>query len=582
MNARTLLDNFDLLAEAPGGVPKLRELILQLAVRGKLVPQEAVTKKGEIHHEEHEGHEGKEEGERIEGPYAVPLGWRWTTLRSVSSDLGQRVPDARFTYVDVSAIDKERGRIGDAVQVLRPEEAPSRARKIVKQGTVIYSTVRPYLLNIAVVDREFDPTPIVSTAFFVMHPHPEVNGRFLFYYLRSQPFTKYVNGAMTGMAYPAVNDAKMSAGPFPLPPLAEQKRIVARVDELMKRCDELEARQKERNERRTALTASCLHALTAGTSPVPPSTRHRHERAWSRVRDHFPLLIDTPESVAELRKTILQLAVQGRLVPQDPRDEPAVELLGRIRVAGECSRKRAGRQQTEPMSPHMRSTNPYDLPKGWTLARFLELGEFGRGKSKHRPRNDPALYKGGRYPMVQTGDVARATGFVTTCTALYNEVGLAQSRMWPAGTMCVTIAANIADTAILDFDACFPDSVVGFVPSPLIGDAQYFEYFMRTAQDKLADFAPSTAQKNINLGILNAVMIPLPPLSEIRRIVTKVKELMVLCDALEARLTQSREDADAFAAAVVNNLCGNTQQGIYNGESCVVGNIGGSNVEASS
>jgi len=144
MTGTTFLDNFNLLAEAPGGVPKLRELILQLAVSGRLVPQEA-GKRG-LHHEDHEEHEGKKEGVEIEGPYAIPPGWRWTTLRSVSRELGQKVPDARFTYIDVSAIDKDRGRIGGDAQVLRPEDAPSRARKIVNVGTVIYSTVRPYLL----------------------------------------------------------------------------------------------------------------------------------------------------------------------------------------------------------------------------------------------------------------------------------------------------------------------------------------------------------------------------------------------------------------------------------------------------
>ena len=139
--------------------------------------------------------------------------------------------------------------------------------------------------------------------------------------------------------------------------------------------------------------------------------------------------------------------------------------------------------------------------------------------------------------MVQTGDVARSGGTITTNTAKYNDDGLAQSLLWPKGTLCITIAANIADSGILDFDACFPDSVVGFVPNSEFESARYFEYFLRTAKANLMDFAPATAQKNINLGILSSLLIPLPPLSEQRRIVGKVDFLMSLCDQLEATVT---------------------------------------------
>jgi type I restriction enzyme S subunit len=120
--------------------------------------------------------------------------------------------------------------------------------------------------------------------------------------------------------------------------------------------------------------------------------------------------------------------------------------------------------------------------------------------------------------------------------------------------MCITIAANIADSAILGFDACFPDSVVGFIPAACIGDARYFEYFLRTAKNRLMDFATSTAQKNINLEILNALLVPLPPIAELHRIVSKVNELMVMCDNLEAKLTQSSEVAEKLAGAVVNHM----------------------------
>lgn len=156
--------------------------------------------------------------------------------------------------------------------------------------------------------------------------------------------------------------------------------------------------------------------------------------------------------------------------------------------------------------------------------------------------------------MVQTGDVARAQRIIRTYTALYNQAGLEQSRLWPEGTLCITIAANIADVALLGFDACFPDSVVGFLPAHPIKDARYFEIFMRTIQASLESYAPATAQKNINLSILNDVWIPLPPLRELEAIVARVDALLALCDDLEARLAATRELQAQFAAAAVHHL----------------------------
>ena len=154
--------------------------------------------------------------------------------------------------------------------------------------------------------------------------------------------------------------------------------------------------------------------------------------------------------------------------------------------------------------------------------------------------------------FIQTGDVARSKGIIETFTGKYNEVGLAQSAKWPKGTLCITIAANIADSGILSCDACFPDSVVGFIPASMFPNARYFEYFIRTAKADLLEFAPATAQKNINLEILNAVLIPLPPLAEQHRIVARVDALMALCDQLEAQLITTEADSSRLLEAVLH------------------------------
>lgn len=146
------------------------------------------------------------------------------------------------------------------------------------------------------------------------------------------------------------------------------------------------------------------------------------------------------------------------------------------------------------------------------VAKLSELGQLERGRSKHRPRNDPRLL-GGPYPLVQTGDIAKAGLYLTKFNETYSEFGLQQSRLWPKGTMCITIAANIAKTAILEFDACFPDSVVGFTPNEKVLNV-YMCYWFDFFQGVLESQAPQAAQKNINLRILSNLDVSLPSMDE--------------------------------------------------------------------
>ncbi len=273
-----------------------------------------------------------------------------------------------------------------------------------------------------------------------------------------------------------------------------------------------------------------------------------------RLLELYEQISEAPDAIARLRRFVLDLAIRGKLVQQNTPDEPAAKLLEAIAIEQAELVKSGKIKKPKALPPVDLAMAPFELPNGWEWARFSELGKFGRGKSKHRPRNDPALYRDGKVPFVQTGDVARSGGRITSHKGFYNEVGLAQSMLWPRGTMCITIAANIADSGILEFDACFPDSVVGLVPASMFESARYFEYFIRTAKANLLEFAPATAQKNINLGILETVLIPLPPLAEQHRIVAKVDELMALCDRLEEARKTREETRDKLTAATLARL----------------------------
>ena len=155
--------------------------------------------------------------------------------------------------------------------------------------------------------------------------------------------------------------------------------------------------------------------------------------------------------------------------------------------------------------------DPATNPKGFDALPLGDrrLGVLDRGRSRHRPRNDPSLL-GGPHPLIQTGDVARCDGRIRNYSQTYSDLGLSQSKMWPAGTLCITIAANIANTGVLEFDACFPDSVVGFVPGAK-ATTEYVQFFLWFLQPLLERTAPHAAQKNINLEILRDLPCPLPP-----------------------------------------------------------------------
>lgn len=163
-----------------------------------------------------------------------------------------------------------------------------------------------------------------------------------------------------------------------------------------------------------------------------------------------------------------------------------------------------------------KQTDIGEIPEEWDVVRLDEVATVERGKFSHRPRNDPKFY-GGSIPFVQTGDVTKANGYLESHSQTLNELGLSVSRMFPAGTIILTIAANIGETAIARYDVCFPDSLVGILPNERV-DTHFLEYMLRAKKEFLDSSATQSAQKNINLQTLKPLQLPLPKLDEQKRI----------------------------------------------------------------
>jgi type I restriction enzyme S subunit len=189
--------------------------------------------------------------------------------------------------------------------------------------------------------------------------------------------------------------------------------------------------------------------------------------------------------------------------------------------------------------------------EGWedkTLEQVSKI--FGRGKSRHRPRNYEKLY-GGIYPFIQTGDIRNCNHYITEYSQTYSELGLAQSKLWPSGTICITIAANIAETGVLTFDACFPDSVIGLVVDEKFADRDFIEYLLQSFKARIQALGKGSAQANINMGTFENELFPFPSVAEQKAIVQKLDALSEETKKLEAIYYQKINDLEELKKSVL-------------------------------
>jgi type I restriction enzyme S subunit len=340
---------------------------------------------------------------------------------------------------------------------------------------------------------------VANEHLFVCRPKDEILGRYLELFLRSPEGQRRILEHFRGSAQGGINSAFAAGTKVPVAPKRDQARIVDRL----------------------------LISL-------------------ERMRSVETKCGDVERLITRSRAAVAQAAVSGKLTADWREEQP-----GDARAEETVAQALAGRASSTDdsfvnPSTTLKSVDASDLlvlPDTWTWAKLPDVGFMSRGRSRHRPRNAPHLY-GGEYPFIQTGDVSGSGGRITSHRQTYSEAGRAQSRLWPAGTVCITIAANIAESALLTYPACFPDSVVGVVPD--ICKPVYLELFIRTARADLNFYAPATSQKNINIGILNEVTVPIPPAAEQLEIVARVQAMLTRFDAVEDRIRDARHIGEAL------------------------------------
>ena len=262
--------------------------------------------------------------------------------------------------------------------------------------------------------------------------------------------------------------------------------------------------------------------------PIPEQEKivAKIEELFSELDNGVETLKKTKQQLAVYRQAVLKEAFEGKFTAHIPCD---VDLSW------------ASEEETKSLPA---------IPTEWRYIALSNLGDLGRGKSKHRPRNDPKLFEGGKYPFLQTGEVKAAKQYITEYSKMYGEFGLQQSKLWPKGTLCITIAANIAETAFLGIDACFPDSVVGFTPYEHI-IPEYIKYFIESQKLRLWAFAPATAQKNINLDTLENLIVPYCSVEEQKAVISEIEARMTICDNIEKTVDIALQQAEAMRQSIL-------------------------------
>jgi len=549
---KLLEKHFDTAFAAPNGIKKLRELILTLAMQGKLVPQDpndqtarellkeiAAEKKRLVKERKIKEPKPLPEIKPEEVPCELPKGWEWvrlgTCMLKITDGTHHSPPNSEngdFLYISAKNIKDDGVLLENATYVTKSIHEEIFARCDPEYGDILYIKDGA-TTGIVTINNLREPFSMLSSV-ALLKPPKLIFNKFLFFAMKSPLFYSEMRAEMTGVAITRVTLQKMQNAIIPLPPLTEQRRIVAKIDQLMVRCDELEKLRADHDHKRIAAHTAALNRLLTATESVTFSA------TWAFITQNFGELYLDKENVAELRKAILQLAVMGKLVPQDANDQPASELLKEIAAAKKRLVKE-GKIKTPKPLPEIRPEEvPYEVPKGWEWVRFGELateittGPFGSMIHKSDyiengvPLINPSHMVNGKIIHDQNVTVSAKKAKELDSHKLF-EGDIVMARRGEMGRCA------IVDTHSHQWLCGTGSFVLRFIRKI---DRSYILTLFKAESVRayLGGNSVGATMTNLNHGILNKMPVPLPPLAEQHRIVAKIDQLMSLCDELENQI----------------------------------------------
>lgn len=555
---------FGLLATAPEGVAKLRELILLLAMQGRLANQDPrdepvdhllqrIRAKKERLIAEGAIKRGKPLADVPEGDALnkLPQGWRWARMGDVASYIQRGkgpvyAAKSSFRVISQKCVRWYGLDIGPARCITQESLAKYEPVRFLQPGDLLWNSTGTGTIGRACLfPDEYADAKIVADSHVTVVRPLEVDARFLWRWVQSP----YVQSQIEEMASGTTNQIELNTSTvvnqlLPLPPVAEQARIVARVEELMGLCDALEAHGRLQDEQHARLVATLFDALAASESANALAEN------WQRIATHFDLLLDRPEAVDALEQTILQLAVRGLLVPQYLSEEPASTLLARVRVAKD-QLVEAGRHNRDRTVFAVPNAVPYELPETWCWA---SLGSLGFTSTGGTPPTAQAELFGTDIPFVKPGNLGPA-GVTFDVDGLSFEGADRVGRLRAPSVLMVCIGGSIGKTALCLRECSVNQQINAFTPV-ISGMESYVSIALASAvfQEQVQERAGRGTLPIISKGKWEQLLVPVPPLAEQLRIVARVEQLRRLCVDLREHLQQSRATQSSLADALVSAI----------------------------
>ncbi|MDF4718599.1 restriction endonuclease subunit S [Vibrio parahaemolyticus] len=558
------------------GVKKLRELILDLAVRGKLVPQDpndepasellkrvANEKKLLVNNKKLKKIKKLPDLNDIELPcFELPVGWEWAFIPEVIAHhdyaikrgpFGSALKKAYFVssgykvYEQQHAIndDFKRGEYyvdEDKFQELKSFEVKPNDLIISCSGTVGKVAIAPHnmepgIINQALLKISLNNNSLINEYFKIL---------FSAYYMKTETLSDLQGTAQKNM----VSVETLKSVPFPYPPINEQHRIVAKVDELMALCDQLEQQTETCIEAHQVLVTTLLDTLTNSANA------DELMQNWARISEHFDTLFTTEESIDQLKQTILQLAVMGKLVPQDPSDEPAAELLKRIAEEKAQLVKEKKIKKEKALPPISEDEKPFELPSGWEWCRFgnvfVDLKYGTSKKSDYKMNGSPVL----RIPNVVGGrvDLSDLKYSVMTDKELVDyqlqqgDLLLIRSN----GSLGIVGRCTVVDNDLVN--TVYAGYLVRARILPDTVNSHYVKSVLDSHDVRRQIEGPirtTSGVKNVNSTELSSLLIPVAPACEQLRINEKIIELHAMCDQLKQHLYGNQQTSLQLTDAIV-------------------------------
>lgn len=577
--AELLEKHFDSAFAAPGGIKKLRELILTLAIQGKLVPQDPHDQPtSELLKEiEAEKHRLVKESKikklkpllpvtEEEKPYALPQGWEWVRLGNIGliNPRNYIEGDRKAGFVPMPLIQEGYSEFHSFEE--RPWSEIKKGYTHFKDGDVGMAKITPCFENAKSCVFSSLPNGIgagTTELHIFRNAFNAIETRYLLFFLKNPKFISEIATKMTGSAgQKRVSTPLFTKLALPLPPKSEQRRILAKFDELMACCDELEKLRTAQQDKRLTIHAAAIKQLLNIAEP------DQHQRAQTFLAEHFSELYTVKENVAELRKAILQLGVMGKLIPQDPKDTPVSELLKKIEAEKQRLMKKGKIKQPKPLPSVTEEEKPYALPQGWEWERLGNLALSS--DSGWSPQCLPESRKDQGWGVLKVSAVSWGKFNSDENKALPASQKPRLECEVKSGDFLISRANTdelVARSVVVEETPphlMMSDKIVRFTLSRSVNKAfinmvnglPYSRaYYIANAS------GTSSSMKNISRETMSLLPVPIPPSLEQHRIVAKINELMALCDSLEQKIdAAANKQAELLNALIYAQSQANTEK----------------------